>query len=174
MSMYRTLFTSIALVVLMPTVVEAQENELTLGIGTAFSRASPGYGGLIDVQYGRGITESLWFVVRPELLLNLEAPDGQVMKQGALGLDVGLRWLFGDQEGVRIAVGASLGARGYFEPGYGGCIRLDSGIYFPLGSSMSVVLGGAVEGGVAELGDDYPVTEYQLRGDLWTRLVYRF
>jgi hypothetical protein len=161
-----------------PLTAEAGElsnrNELSLGFGGAFGQASPDSGGLIDVHYARAVSDSLWLVVRPEFVLNLNAPEGMVAKQAAFGLDLGIRWHFGPPDTVHVALGAALGARGYFEPGYGGCLRLDANLYVPVTNFMDVIISGAVEAGVASLGDETSRTELQRRGDLWMGLAFRF
>ena len=149
-------------------------NELSLGFGGAFGHVSPDSGGLIDLHYARALSDSLWLVVRPEFVLNLNSPEGGVAKQAAFGLDVGLRWHLGPADTVHFAVGTALGARGYFEPGYGACLRVDAHLYVPVSKIMDIVISGALETGPARLGDELPRTVLQGRGDIWMGMAFRF
>jgi hypothetical protein len=178
--MNRNLLKLLVLVVIVSGVVEAEEqsskNELSLDVGLSFSWLSPKYGGPIDIRYARVMTDSLWFVVVPKFVLNLEAPQGTVMRGASFGLDFGFRWHFGHQDRIHIGLGGALGFRGYLLPvsGFGPCIRLDVSLYIPLDLSFYLILGGAAEGGVAQVGGDRTRLEHQLSGDILIGLAYRF
>jgi len=151
-----------------------QRNELSLGFGGAFGEASPDSGGLIDLHYARALSDELWLVLRPEFVMNLNAPEDTVAKKAAFGLDIGARYHLGPMDTVHFALGLSLGARGYFEPGYGACLRLDAHLYVPVNRFLDVVISGALESGPARLGDESPRWVMQARGDVWMGAAFRF
>jgi len=174
----RALMVAMLLVLCAPLAANAADepgrNELSLGFGGAFGHVSPYSGGLIGLHYARALSDSLWLVLRPEFVMNLNPPDGTVAKQATFGLDAGLRWHLGPLDTVHFALGAALGARGYLEPGYGACLRVDAHLYVPVSGYLDVIISGALEGGPARMGDESPRTVLQGRGDLWMAMSFRF
>jgi hypothetical protein len=147
-----------------------QEVALTVGYGT--SSVTPGDGGLISLSYERRLSEHWGWLIRPEVVVNLQRPDGRLMKGSALGLDAGAAWQSAS-EGPRLLGTVTIGGRVFSEPGAGAVSRLELGFGLPVGS-FSWAVGVAGEGGLGRIGDERPQTKALWRADLWTRFGARF
>jgi hypothetical protein len=146
--------------------------ELALTVGYSTSSVAPDTGGLVAVAYSRRLSEHWGWLIRPEMVVNLRRPDGQLLKGGAFGLDLGAAWQSAN-EGPRLIAGASLGGRFLSEPGVGAVSRLEAGFSVPFGS-FSWAIGVSGELGLGRIGDERPQTQSLLRGDLWTRVAASF
>jgi hypothetical protein len=156
-----------------PLPARAQPQQLSFTAGYSRSNVSPEHGGLLSIGYARSWSPHWSWLVRPELILNLEAPDGRLLKGGASGLDAGVGWT-SVAEGPRLLLEGTVGARLLFEPGVGAVSRLGAGIGFPLGASGLLAFGVSAELGVGRVGDETARTEALTRADAWTRIGVAF
>lgn len=155
---------------------ESHRNEVRVGAGFAYSRDAPDFGVPLVVHYGRALgARSLWLVVRGTLVLNAAGPDGQAMKNGAGGLDLGIEWHAGPSERAHLYLGGAVGGQVYAFPGYGGGLRVCLGLRSSLtrtGWGAFVEAAGLVA--VSRLGDEAPATRLQGRAELVAGMSYRF
>jgi hypothetical protein len=152
---------------------EGAGHAIGVAVGYSSSNVGPASGGLVSIDYSRSLSGHWSWLLRPELVLNLQHPDGRFTKGGALGVDSGLAWA-SSGEGVRLLGEATLGARLFAEPGAGVAARVGAGIGVPLALPVLLVVGLSGELGGAKVGDERPRTQAVLRVDLWTRIDYRF
>jgi hypothetical protein len=146
--------------------------ELALTVGYSTSSVSPDTGGLVAVAYSRWLSDHWAWLIRPQMVVNLQRPDGQLLKGAAFGLDGGVAWQSAN-EGPRLIAAASIGPRLLNAPGIGAVTRLEAGFSVPFGS-FSWAIGASGELGIGRVGDDRPHAESLLRGDLWTRVGASF
>jgi hypothetical protein len=152
---------------------ERTPHELALTVGYSTSSVSPDRGGLVALAYGRPFSAHWSWLIRPEMVLNLQRPDGRALKGGAFGLDAGAGWQ-SKREGVRLISSLTIGARMLTEPGVGAVSRAEAGVSVPIGARLAWSIGLSGEVGLARVGDERPKTEKLLRGDLWTRVGASF
>jgi hypothetical protein len=152
---------------------ESPSHDLAVSVGYSRSNISPSDGGLIAVAYAQTLSPRWSWLIRPELVLNLDRPDGRLSKGAAVGLDGGVAWA-SHPEGPRLLAEATVGARLLSWPGIGAVSRLAVGVGLPLAPSLSLAIGLSGELGLGKIGDERAQTRALLRADLWTRASYAF
>ena len=98
---------------------------------------------------------ALLLVVRGDLDLNADRPDGQLMKGADCDLQIGLEWQSAADDQVRLVAGGLLGPVLYTEPGYGVAARGVLGGRVPLaGARLWLNLEASGTLAYAQLGDE--------------------